>query len=84
MKIHAWNGHELVAVTPSRIRDHARAGVYICCLSGPGHSHQNPSDPCGYHLWSYAGKDPVPRINALLQMIRTDVPHVNGKGSHSF
>jgi hypothetical protein len=79
-----WNGQELVVIHPPQLKNYARAGVYICCMSGAGHNHGGPSDPCGYHLWAYVGPDPIPPLNALLHMIQRDVPHVNGNGAHAF
>lgn len=77
MKLRAWNGIELVDIQPPDLKDHCRAGVYICCLA---HNH---ASGCGNHLWIYAGPDPVPNHNVLLNQIRVNVPHVNGVGTHT-
>ena len=83
MKLRHWNGLELVDIQPPDLKDHCRAGIYVCCSSAEQHTHNEHPSTCGYHLWIYCGVDPTPHHNILLNKIRTEVPHVNGHGSHA-
>lgn len=82
MKLRTWNGSALVDIQPPDLKDYCRAGIYICCKEGDGHSHNAAPPDCGYHLWLYVGPDPIPHHNILLMRIRAEVPHINGQGAH--
>ena len=77
MHLRIWDGSGLADIQPPDLKDYARAGVYVCCGAS---GHQGA---CGNHLWVYVGTDPIPHHNILLNRIRTEVPHVNGHGSHA-
>ena len=79
MKYWHSNGSTLDEISQSELPSYAREGVYICCKN-----HNHSGGDCGFHVWVYAnpsGDPPTP--HEIKEKIKTEVPHVNGNGTHA-
>lgn len=85
MKCRVWNGTSLEGIDLQDMPQFARQGLYVCCKHGQsGHTHEDAQiSSCGFHLWIYAGPDPIPNWHKIKKLIKKEVPHVNGHGTHA-